>query len=211
MKWEELESKSRSQSLGDKLKLPEAFTANWITTDADRKLAWELYSDLRTRITTQPLHYTHGDEVTALKSLVDVFKLAREKVRLHGPEARACSTLVVFVLYTVIRPFTAEWHKKSLAGELNREDGRRLFRTKFEKLQVLLRQFASMLAVVAEQDAFCERTESWPPDADTKATDTKAASNSTAVPEPIPLSLLFNIKVNSTQRAALEDWDHSQC
>ncbi len=31
-------------------------------TKADKDAAWELYTELRSRITTQPLHYLHGDE-----------------------------------------------------------------------------------------------------------------------------------------------------
>lgn len=185
------------------LKLPEEFVASWRVTDSDRNLAWELYSDLRTRITTQPLHYTHGDEATALTSLVDFFRLAREKVRSLGPDARASSTLVVFVLNSVIRPFTAEWHKKALAGVLNQEDGRRLFRTKFASIQKQLRQFASMLAVIAKGDAFCENSESWPQHEVTTSDNPPSDAS-----EPIPHGLLFSNLVHPKQK---KDMHQAEC
>ncbi len=207
MNWDELVAKSKAKPLEQKLNLPKAFRDNWKTTEADVKLAWELYSELRTRITTQPLHYMHGDEASALTSLVDFFKLAREKVRSYGPEARACSTLVVFTLNSVIRPFTAEWHKKLLAEELTREDSRHVFRTKFAKLQIMLRQFGTMLAVIAEKDSYCENIESWPSLPETKATDTPKLEAGCKKPTPIqttiPLSILFNTKVKVEQQTAI--------
>ncbi len=40
----------------------------WQPSAADKSAAWELYTEIRTRITTQPLAYRHGDEDTALTS-----------------------------------------------------------------------------------------------------------------------------------------------
>ena len=59
----------------------------WKPTAADRKQAWEFYTELRTRITTQPLHYTEGDEPTALKSVADLFAMSRDLIRKGGPES----------------------------------------------------------------------------------------------------------------------------
>jgi len=42
--------------------------AEWAPEDADRDTAWELYIELLTRITTQPLPQEHGDEEAALVS-----------------------------------------------------------------------------------------------------------------------------------------------
>lgn len=41
----------------------------WAPKDEDRDAAWELYIELLTRITTQPLSQGHGDEGTALTSV----------------------------------------------------------------------------------------------------------------------------------------------
>ena len=49
----------------------------WIPGDADRRAAWNVYTELRTRISTQPLAYRAGDEGTALKSIYRLFDLSR--------------------------------------------------------------------------------------------------------------------------------------
>lgn len=55
----------------------------WRPTDADTSAAWELYTEIRTRITTQPLAYRHGDEETALTSVYNIFRLTREAIKKH--------------------------------------------------------------------------------------------------------------------------------
>ncbi|MFM7040097.1 MAG: hypothetical protein ACKO2L_20505, partial [Planctomycetaceae bacterium] len=42
----------------------------WKPSENDQQCAWEIHVELRTRITTQRLHYLDGDEATALESLV---------------------------------------------------------------------------------------------------------------------------------------------
>lgn len=135
---------------------------NWEPQEADRKSAWELYTELRTRITVQPLHYMHGDEETALQSVADLFKSSRELMREHGPQARHFAALSVFVLNRLVRPFTAQWHKAKLAGKLNNEDFRHIFRGDLIALQGELRQFTTALGALAEDQAFCPGSESWP-------------------------------------------------
>jgi hypothetical protein len=134
----------------------------WTPNPDDRKAAWELYTELRTRITVQPLHYLHGDEVTALESVAALFATSREVIRKSGPQARHFATITVFVLNRVVRPFTAEWHKRKSAGELNNEDTRHEFRTALERLQPKLRSFATVLGALAEGSQFCRGSESWP-------------------------------------------------
>ncbi len=107
----------------------------WKPTAADRKQAWEFYTELRTRITTQPLHYTEGDEPTALKSVADLFAMSRDLIRKGGPEARHFGTLVSFLLNRVVRPFTARWHKELVSGSLGNEDVRHEFRERLLGLQ----------------------------------------------------------------------------
>jgi hypothetical protein len=38
----------------------------WAPTGADKKAAWELLTEIRTRITTEPLHFRSSDKATAL-------------------------------------------------------------------------------------------------------------------------------------------------
>ena len=82
----------------------------WQPTAADKSAAWELYTEIRTRITTQPLAYRHGVEETALTSVYNIFSLTRNAIKKH----EGCThfaTLAVYVLNVSIRPFTAKWHR----------------------------------------------------------------------------------------------------
>ncbi len=132
---------------------PELGDSSWDPTDKDREAAWILYTELRTRITTQPLHYRSGDEETALKSLYDLFDLTRKTIEDKGPECRHFATIAIQVLNTHIRPLTAKWHKKKIAGRLQNDDDRREFRQELQTVRVRLVEFCRLLANLAEADA----------------------------------------------------------
>jgi hypothetical protein len=131
----------------------------WNPTDADKSAAWELYTEIRTRITTQPLAYRHGDEETALTSIYNIFGLTREAIKRH----EGCThfaTLAVHVLNVHIRPFTAYWHKVMVAGRLSSSDTCHRFRRELAALQGKLRLFMRLLGHLAEGDDFKAGTES---------------------------------------------------
>lgn len=86
--------------------------------EQDFQLAWVMYTQLRTRIATQPLPIRDGIESTAPKSLVDLFTLSRDAMADRRLALHATS-LLVHCLNHHIRPFTARWHAKSEAGELS--------------------------------------------------------------------------------------------
>lgn len=56
----------------------------WKPQDEDKAAAWELYIELLTRITTQPLAANHGDEQTALSSVYAIFGLTRDVMKNNG-------------------------------------------------------------------------------------------------------------------------------
>ena len=53
----------------------------WKPQEADKDAAWELYIELLTRITTQPLLMEHGDEKTSLESIYSLFGLTRHIIK----------------------------------------------------------------------------------------------------------------------------------
>ncbi len=55
----------------------------WARKDSERKAAWELYTELLTRIATQYLAPDHDDEKTALDSIFKLFDLTRQTLRRH--------------------------------------------------------------------------------------------------------------------------------
>ena len=117
--------------------------------DPDRAAAWELYVELLTRITTQYLAPEDGDEKTALDSVHAIFPLTREILRRHGSGCGEFAKLAIPVLNQVIRPFTAKWHRLSLASTF--QDAARCleFRAELTALQRRLRDYTRALAAMA--------------------------------------------------------------
>jgi hypothetical protein len=118
--------------------------------DPDRAAAWELYVELLTRITTQSLAPEDGDEKTTLDSVHAIFPLTREILRRQGAGCNEFAKLAIPVLNQIIRPFTAKWHRASLAGGFSAPERCREFRAELADLQGLLRNYTQALAAMAE-------------------------------------------------------------
>ena len=134
----------------EKVKLNLAVMATEVSfKDADKDAAWELYIEMLTRIVTQPLPSEAGDEKTALDSVYSLFSITRQVLRQHGRGTVSFSKVAVPVLNQVVRPFTAKWHKESLAGAFEHENKRKEFREELEVLQEELRNYNRVLAEIA--------------------------------------------------------------
>ena len=117
--------------------------------EADKNASWDLYVELLTRITTQPLPKEHGDEQTALNSVFALFALTRDVLKKHGRDAQEFSKIAIVVLNQVIRPFTAKWHKLSIDGAFEDEKHCAEFREELKKLQLVLGVYTQMLSDMA--------------------------------------------------------------
>ena len=115
----------------------------------DRDAAWELYVEMLTRIVTQPLPAEAGDEQTALDSVYSLFATTREVLRRRGRGAIQFSKVAIPVLNQVVRPFTAKWHRESLAGAFEDPARRGEFRAELAALQGELRNYNRLLAWIA--------------------------------------------------------------
>jgi len=122
---------------------------DWEPKEPDRAAAWELYIELLTRITTQPLAQEAGDEKTALTSISSLFALTRDTIKRHGRDCSEFTKIAIVVLNQVIRPFTAKWHPKSLQGAFKDESQRTQFRNELAALQVKLGNYTRMLGQMA--------------------------------------------------------------
>ena len=121
----------------------------WEPKDPDRTAAWDLYVELLTRITTQPLAIQEGDEQAALDSVFAVFPLTRETIKRNGRDCIEFTKIAVILLNQVVRPFTARWHSASLSGAF-RDPGRcAAFRSELDEVQRKLRIYTRMLADMA--------------------------------------------------------------
>ncbi len=121
----------------------------WNPKDADKDAAWELYTELLTRITTQELPDQFGDEQTALESVFNIFALTRETIKHHGRDCIEFTKIAIVILNQVIRPFTAKWHPLSISHAFENEDVRKEFRDELLVLQTTLRQYTKMLSDMA--------------------------------------------------------------
>ncbi|OQY52255.1 MAG: hypothetical protein B6245_23800 [Desulfobacteraceae bacterium 4572_88] len=146
MKWHNWLEKWEMASL--KIKTPFLET-EWKPQDEDKAAAWELYVELLTRITTQVLDDTHGDEKTALDSVFALFSITRNVIKHNGRGCIEFTKIAIVVLNQVIRPFTAKWHKLSTKGAFEQADKCREFRRELKALQTELRKYTKMLADMA--------------------------------------------------------------
>jgi hypothetical protein len=118
------------------------------TFSPDQLAAHDLLSELRTRISTQPLPYQYGVEARALESLWEIFALARKAMKDHpgcGEFARVTTTM----LNVDLRPVTAKWHRALKAGVLDSRDGANDFRADLAAVRRRLVSFAERLQMMA--------------------------------------------------------------
>jgi len=121
----------------------------WKPQDEDKTAAWELYIEMLTRITTQPLDAAHGDEKSALDSVYALFPITRQVLKNNTRNCIEFTKIAVVVLNQVVRPFTAKWHRLSLQGAFDDPERCSEFRNELRILQMTLRKYTRMLADMA--------------------------------------------------------------
>lgn len=114
----------------------------------DQAAAHLFLTELRTRISTQPLPYQYGVEARALQSMWEVFEQAREAIK-KNPGCEVFADRTTEVLNLSIRPLTAKWHRAFEEGRLNGRDGADEFRGELHRVQKTLHAFASDLHEMA--------------------------------------------------------------
>lgn len=127
----------------------------WEPKDEDKTAAWELYVELITRPATQGLAPEEGDEATALNSVHELFPLTRETIKRQGRHCINFTRIAVVVLNQIVRPFTARWHPRVLAGPLDAA-ARDRFRAELGALQTTLRNYTRLLADMADVEDLTE-------------------------------------------------------
>jgi hypothetical protein len=105
---------------------------------------------LLTRATTQTLAPEDGDEQAAIESVYVIFPLTRESLRRHGSGSGEFAKLAIPVLNQFIRPFTAKWHRRSLAGAFKDPERCREFRAELATLHAHLRDYTRALSDMAQ-------------------------------------------------------------
>lgn len=125
-------------------------------TEDDQVAAWDMYVELLTRITTQPLDEGTGDENTALENIYNIFSVTRGILKSKGRQAKEFTKVAIIVLNQIIRPFTAKWHKKKMEGAFLDQGNCELFREELKMLQSELKCYSHLLADMAKVEDLSE-------------------------------------------------------
>ena len=133
---------------GLKIKTP-ILDMDWSPQEKDKDAAWDMYVELLTRITTQPLSSDDGIEKTALDSIYSVFGITREIIKDHGRDCEGFARIAIIILNQIIRPFTAKWHKLSADGAFDDSSQCTVFRAELCELQEKLTNYCKMLSEMA--------------------------------------------------------------
>ena len=92
---------------------------------------------------------SNGDEQTALESVFKIFGLTRDIIKHHGRDCIEFTKIAIVVLNQIIRPFTAKWHRLSVAKAFDNPKHCEEFRAELSKLQAILRTYTKMLSDMA--------------------------------------------------------------
>ncbi len=134
-----------------KLQLEQPFVdAEFAPHEADRRAAWELYIELATRISTQPLPPGQGVEGSALESLHALFAITREIMKRHGRDAQAFSRIGIAVLNRILRPFLTRWHPRFADTTTPDEASLAVFRQELEAMRQDMLAYSRVLAAIAD-------------------------------------------------------------
>ena len=96
---------------------------------SQRRVAWSLFVELATRVVTQPMSGTEGDDCAALNSLYQLFNSVRKIISemeptplLSGDSLDTVETYSLAMLNQDLRPFLAKWHPKWDQWEQSHKD-----------------------------------------------------------------------------------------
>lgn len=133
---------------------PERLREFWAPTKADQALAWDVYVELASRITTQELPDDEGNDKSALNSVYSLFELTRSAMHSHGRGCANAGTLLLTYLNRNVRDFTARWHRTSIEKDWKESGGTNPinleFRAELRALRPLLSDLSSALSELAD-------------------------------------------------------------
>ncbi|KQW72341.1 hypothetical protein ASD03_31750 [Ensifer sp. Root127] len=141
-----LPDRSESSLFGPKF-LEAYGDSEWMEDKPNKAAAHQFRTELVSRIATARLSYGSGTEKSALKSIVELFKRAREITA----ENVGCGTFEILVWHALnssVRPFTAKWHPLGESGALDALDSSDDFRAELYCTQGALRELERSLALL---------------------------------------------------------------
>ncbi len=145
------------------LTLPQFSDLTFIVDDTNRRVAWSLFIETITRISTQPLKAEQGFLIEALNSLYSLFQITRDLLKSMEPSKnidRDQTTVEMFAISMLndeLRPFLSKWHplltkfisknpdKLDIEWELNLE-----CRQELEQIRLRIKNYAMGFGELAE-------------------------------------------------------------
>lgn len=139
--------------------VPQVSQLTFMVNNTSRQTAWEIFIEVATRVSTQPLGREDGFLREALDSLYQLFGQTRSLLKNTQPSKVSHENSVEYLALTMLnrelRPFLSRWHPRlsrfeqdTAEGESEWSDGA-LFREELEGLRVQLLEFAFAFARLA--------------------------------------------------------------
>ncbi len=138
-----------------KIKAP-FLEVDWNPNTTDQQAAWELYIEMLTRITTQPLGSQEGCEYASLNSIYSLFPTTRDILKSKGRGCAEFSKIAIVVLNQIVRPFTAKWHLLSTQEAFKDTARCTEFCSELQVLQKQLKNYTALLANIADVEDLTE-------------------------------------------------------
>ncbi len=96
------------------LSIPQFGQMVFVVNDTSRHVAWSLFVEITTRISTQPLETNQGNLREAINSLHSLFSTTRDLLKSMEPSKEEANKTVemyaINMLNKILRPFLSKWH-----------------------------------------------------------------------------------------------------
>ena len=111
-----------------KVTVPQVSELTFVVNNDARQVAWKLYIETVTRVSTQPLSDEEGFIREALTSLYGLFATTRDTLKASRPSvpvsgSQTVEHLAVTMLNHELRPFLSKWHPRLREFETAHPDG----------------------------------------------------------------------------------------
>lgn len=153
-----------------RIAVPQLSQLTFVVNSDDKHTAWELFIEVATRVSTQPLGQGDGFLREALNSLYQLFGQTREILKTSRPTRAARAKTVEYLALTMLnrelRPFLAKWHVRLTRFEGSGEKDESLwvenpaFREELEEMRERMLEYAfafARLAGVSDPRSLVER------------------------------------------------------
>lgn len=110
-----------------KVSVPQVSQLTFVVNNESRNVAWKLFVETMTRVSTQPLDDEEGLTREALSSLYGLFATTRDTLKssrpsVPAPGGQTVEHLAITMLNQELRPFLSKWHPRLRQFEQTQPD-----------------------------------------------------------------------------------------